>query len=61
MLGGSVLGGTISALPYVGEANQARGPYRQMLEDRAREREKVGYNMNIPEEVLEYTRRQAGE
>jgi len=53
MLGGAALGGVLGT----GEAIGAIGPYR---ESRA-ERDKFGYNIEVPEEVLNYTRRQAGE
>lgn len=50
MLGGALLGGALGS----GEAVGAIGPYRESKE----EREKWGYNMVVPEEVLNYTRRQ---
>lgn len=50
MLGGAILGGVLGS----GEALGAIDPYNERRE----ERNNWGYNIEIPEEVLDYTRRQ---
>lgn len=50
MLGGGMLGGAIG----IPEAIAARGPYKT----RKAEREKFGYNIEIPQEVIDYSRQQ---
>lgn len=50
MLGGSILGGTLGIHEAAGEVPQYR--------ERKAERDKYGYNIEIPQEVLDYTRRQ---